>query len=311
MSLPAHIPPRRESAAGPLFYEKDQAILRFGNEANQLKVSSLSDFHRPVDSSGFAIKFVTEGCENYTINKQVFAVQAGSYLLLNGEKEARVAITSKENVKGICIHIATAVITEAIGSVVRPDTAWPDPALAAFFYTDHFLENQYQAAHTLLGRQLATLGSRIQKSQLSAGDIHNGLFFSLAETLIADQTAVFRQLQSVTALKTDTKRDLCRRLLRGREFIDASFTLPLSIAQIAREAAMSEFHFFRLFKGVFGISPHQYILTKRLEAARGLLRKHHAVGDAALACGFADIFAFSKAFKKHYGISPSSCTLEK
>ncbi len=306
MQSSTNISPRDVSTAGPLFYEKDQAILRFGCEGNQLKVSSLNDFHRPVDSSGFAIKFVTEGCESYTINSNLFAVEAGSYLLLNGEKEARVAITSKENVKGICIHIATDVITEAVGSIVRPDTAYADPALADFFYTDHFLENQYQSAHTLLGRQLNTLSARIHRNQLTTSDIHNGLFFTLANCLITDQTAIFKQLQSLTALKTGTKRDLCRRLLRGREYIDTYFQLPLTIGQIAREAAMSEFHFFRLFKNTFGSTPHQYLLGKRLEAAKTLLHHDHAVGHVALECGFADIFTFSKAFKKRYGLPPSS-----
>ena len=306
-----HIPLPEGNGLSPLFYEKDQAILRYSCNGNLFKVSSLSDFHRPVDSYGFAIKFVTEGTERYTINKEAYAVAAGSYLLLNGEKEAKVAIESKKNVKGICIHIATGVIAEAIGSLTRPDTAFSDPGLASFFYTDHFLENQYSATHTLLGQKLTQIGGTIHKNLLSSEDIHNGLFFELAESLIADQTSVYKQLQAIPTVKSATQRDLCRRLLRGKEFMDTGFTQPLTIDIIAKEAAMSEYHFFRLFKKTFGTSPHQYLLNKRLQAAAALLTTDLSISDIAIECGFTDVFAFSKTFKKRYGVSPSSFSRRK
>lgn len=295
----------------PLFYNKEQAILKFGSQGNLFKLSSLSEFYRPVDTSGFAIKFVAEGYERYMINRQPFVVEKGSYLLLNGEKEANVEIDSKKNVKGICIHISTDTIADVVASIARPDTAFSDPELADFFYTEQFLENQYQSVNTLLGARLQEVSKGIEESSFSADDIHTGLFLELAEKLVTDQTTVFKQLQSIPSVRRDTKRDLCRRLLRGKDFIDSCFTLPLTIEQVAREAAMSQFHFFRLFKIVFKETPHQYILNKRLAAAKELLKAGQKVSDAALQTGFSDIFSFSKAFKKSFGINPSAFNSSK
>lgn len=290
----------------PSFCDKSQAIIKYDCNGNLFNVSSLSEFYRPVDSSGFAIKFVTEGKERYTIDKQPYDIATGSYLLLNCEKEAKVEIESKKKVKGICINISPAVIADAVSSLARPDTPYSDPGLASFFYTDHFLENQYNADHTLLGDKLQRISQGIKHNTLSAGHINTELFFDIAEGLIADQTTVFKQLQSIRAVKSVTKRDLCRRLMRGREFMDACFTQSLSIEQVAQAAAMSEFHFFRLFKNMFGLSPHQYILHKRLQAASQLLKTGYSVSEAAMDCGFTDIYTFSKAFKKRFGMPPSS-----
>ncbi len=295
----------------PFFYDKDQAILKYGCNDNLFSVSSLNEYCRPVDSRGFAIKFVTEGNERYTINRQSYNIGGGSYLLLNGSMEAKVEIESKQNVKGICINIATGLVADAVASIVRSDTPFSDPELASFFYTDSFLENQYTSAHTLLGNKLQKIGKDVQKNVFSTDHIHTELFLELAGALISDQASVFKQLQAIPTVKPATRRDLCRRLIRGREFIDSAFASPLTIEQVARESAMSEYHFFRLFKKVFGVSPHQYILGKRLSAAQELLKKNYSVSDVALECGFADIYAFSKAFKNRFGITPSSLGCRK
>ncbi len=298
----------------PLFYEKDQAILKYRCNENLFNVSSLHTFYHPVDSAdstGFAIKYVTEGTERYTVNNQLYHVNNGSYLLLNGAKEAKVEIESKSNVKGLCITISNVIIADTVAAIVRPDTPFSDPELASFFYTDRFLENQYQSTHTALGNRLRKISNEVQRSVFSANDIDNELFFELAERLITDQILVFKQLQSIQAIKQATQRDLCRRVIRGREFIDSNYTRAITIEQVAKEAAMSEYHFFRLFKKVFQMSPHQYIMSRRLDAAKMLLKEQLAVSDVAIECGFGDIYTFSKAFKKHVNIAPSAFAAKK
>ncbi|MFT3908533.1 MAG: AraC family transcriptional regulator [Ferruginibacter sp.] len=273
---------------------------------NVFNVSSLHEFYHPVGTMDFAIKYVIEGTERYVINNQAYDVNSGSYLLLNGAKEGHVEIGSKKDVKGICIYITPSLITEIVASLQRPDTAYADPMLASFFYTDHFLENQYQSDYTFLGKQMQQLSAAVQGNLLSGDDIDIEFFYSISEKLIADQVQVYKQLHAIPTLKPATRRALYRKILRGREFIDAGFMLPLSIEDIARESMMSEYHFFRLFKKVFGISPHKYLLHKRLQAGKNLLQQQQTVSAAAIECGFADIYSFSKAFKSHFGVSPSS-----
>lgn len=113
-------------------------------------------------------------------------------------------------------------------------------------------------------------------------------------------------LNKLTALKTSTRREIVNRINSGKEFIDMSYLQNPDIMSVARQSNMSVFHFYRCFKQVHGISPYQYMLGKRLEHARELLMERtHLVTTIAGKCGFPDVFTFSKAFKRKYGVSPS------
>lgn len=290
----------------PAFYEHDQKIVKFDHEGNLFNLSSLKEYDQTIDSYGFAIKFVCEGVERYTVNNKKYDVSKGNYLLLNGEKEAKVIVDSNKSVKGLCINISNQTVSDVVATLTAPDTAVSDPELSKFFYTEQFLENQYHSPHTLLGKKVQEISDHIHNNSFSNQQINKELFFSLAENLVADQVQVFKQLQSIRSVKPETRRELCRRILQGKEFIDSHFTQSLTIEQIARAAGMSEYHFFRLFKQTIGVSPYQYILAKRLKTASQLLKSDYSVSDVAITMGFSDIYSFSKAFKKHFGVSPTN-----
>jgi AraC family transcriptional regulator len=274
---------------------------------NFIDFSAHKEFYVPIKGKGFSIKHVVEGIERYTLNGQKYAVTEGSYLLSNETNEGFAEIKSDTFVKGICININPELLSEMVASQCSPNTAFPDKAFGNFFSSAHFLENQYAAQDTQLGQLLLAIGNGLQKNQLSTADINIEFFYALSEKIIADHTPIFKQLHTIPSIKSSTKKDLFRRISKGKDCIDATFSSPLTIESIAKEACMSEYHFFRLFKSAFGVSPHQYILKKRL--ARGyavLLQDKDSVSTAAFESSFSDIHAFSKAFKKYYGFAPST-----
>lgn len=268
-------------------------------------LSSVSELQHQCLSYGFGIKYVSEGIERYTVNRQSFHVKKGNYLLVNGEKDTRVEIDSKKPVRGMCIHLSTELVQEVVASFVAPDTPISDPQMAQFFYTEAFLENQYASHLNALGRSLRQIENSILTKTLHEDHIDKELFFHLASALVTDQTSVFRQMQNLKSVKTETKKDLFRRIYRGKEYIHAHLADALTIEQIAQEAGMSEFHFFRLFKQMEGVSPYQYILQERLQKSRQLLVAGFSVSETAFLCGFSSIFSFSKSFKKRFGTAPS------
>jgi len=289
-----------------LFNEHTNALDIIRIKQNSLVFSSLHEYYQPVKSEGFAIKYVVEGVERYRLNNKNYPIETGKYLLTNDTCEGSVEIEGNRNVKGICININPQMIAEVLASKIRPDTADTDSELGQYFTSIHFLENQYSDTQTHLGHLLRALTAKVYTAEVDAENISTELFYAISEKIIEDQIPVFRQLQAIPSLKSATKKDLYRRLHRGKEFIDNSFTIPLSIETIAQEACMSEYHFFRLFKSVFGLSPNQYLIQKRLEHSRNiLLQDRYSVSTAAIESGFSDIHSFSKAFKKHFGISPS------
>jgi AraC-like DNA-binding protein len=88
-------------------------------------------------------------------------------------------------------------------------------------------------------------------------------------------------------------------------FMDAEFRRNPPLAEIAAKAGLSEAHFHRSFAAAFRVSPHAYLLRRRMDLAQQLLaRTGNAVRDIAAACGYDDQFYFSRVFKRWSRLSP-------
>ena len=91
-------------------------------------------------------------------------------------------------------------------------------------------------------------------------------------------------------------------LRRAKDLVDRSYAQPLDVLALARHAHMSPAHFARQFKEAFGESPHQYVLTRRVERAMELLRNTDAtVTDVCFDVGFQSLGSFSSAFRRVTG----------
>ncbi len=96
------------------------------------------------------------------------------------------------------------------------------------------------------------------------------------------------------------------RVLRARDAIHARFAEPLRLDQLAREAALSPFHFLRIFRSAFGETPHQYLTRVRIEAAKRLLLADAPVTDVCFEVGFQSLGSFSALFARRVGAPPSA-----
>ena len=81
-----------------------------------------------------------------------------------------------------------------------------------------------------------------------------------------------------------------RHLLRAKDMVDARYRDPLDVPALARVAHVSPAHFSREFRRAFGLTPHQYLLTRRLERAGGALRNtDYSVAEVCLAVGLRSV----------------------
>jgi len=96
-----------------------------------------------------------------------------------------------------------------------------------------------------------------------------------------------------------------RYLLLAKDLADARYFEPLTVADLARAAGLSRAHFSRQFRTAFGESPHQYLLTRRLERAGALLRNTDwTVTDICFAVGHTSVGSFITSFRRVYGQTP-------
>lgn len=90
---------------------------------------------------------------------------------------------------------------------------------------------------------------------------------------------------------------------RAKACIDADPAAPHTLADLARVAGASRFHVIRSFAKLTGLTPHAYLVQRRVDAARRMVRGGSTLADAAVASGFADQSHLTRAFSRRYGVT--------
>jgi AraC-like DNA-binding protein len=94
-------------------------------------------------------------------------------------------------------------------------------------------------------------------------------------------------------------------LRRARDFMDRDYAQPLDVPAIAGAAFMSPAHFSRKFRAAYGETPYSYLVTRRIERAKALLRQGTSVTDTCIAVGCTSLGSFSARFTEIVGVTPS------
>ncbi len=274
-----------------------------GNKLIHSKVASFEHFY---DRPTLSLKYVMSGEEQYHLEGQCFQVKAGAFLLINAGREYHVHSPQKKAVdEGLCVYLDKQLIREVYQVMQNSaEKCLNDPYLAESQGPD-FLEKIYLDQEDALGRLLRELGSLIRQQSRPALFITSDIFYTIAEKLLLSQKKVRQLCNRLDSAKASTREELFKRLEVARTYMLEYYSRKLEMAEVARAAAISEYHFFRTFKQVYRVSPYQYLMQKRLQVARDLLQaQQHSITEVAYLTGFSDIHTFSKAFKRTFQVSP-------
>ena len=103
------------------------------------------------------------------------------------------------------------------------------------------------------------------------------------------------------------RSDELKHLRRARDLIDRDYARPLDVPALARAAFMSPAHFSRQFRAAYGETPYSYLMTRRIERAKLLLRRGDlSVTDVCMAVGCTSLGSFSSRFTELVGETPSA-----
>lgn len=114
-------------------------------------------------------------------------------------------------------------------------------------------------------------------------------------------------LPMVTSTSTPKSKQYAHRIDKVLGYIRNNVGAPLRLETLARVACLSPYHFHRIFHAVMGERLHQYVARVRLEsAAFRLTFTRESTTGIGTDCGYSQVYAFSKAFKKHFGVAPAN-----
>jgi AraC-like DNA-binding protein len=217
----------------------------------------------------------------------------------NNESKSIVEINSKNNVDGICIDVSEKTIKEITHYHFENPKILED-----FLFTEKFLVNKYNHKNTQLGGLIKKISKNVILEPTEK-NFNKELFYEIAEKIILDQSQIFEQYDKLKFVKKTTNEVLYRQLYSAKELIDNSIEEKINIGSISQNIGLSEYHFIRLFKTVFGKTPYHYLIERRLNIAKEKIMNGENISEVALNFAYMDLQSFSKSFKKMFGKSPS------
>ncbi|MDO1447874.1 helix-turn-helix domain-containing protein [Rhodocytophaga aerolata] len=129
--------------------------------------------------------------------------------------------------------------------------------------------------------------------------------------LLSMHQTITRQVHKLVAVKKSTQVEVYKRLCLSLNYLHSYYSEEISLDDLARIACLSKFHYLRMFKAVFGLSPYQFLLTLRLEKARELLKHSQLpVTEISTVLGFQNSSSFSRLFHQRFGYAPVHYRME-
>ncbi|HUK30938.1 MAG TPA: AraC family transcriptional regulator [Candidatus Acidoferrum sp.] len=292
---------RKESAGSAPSDPKPQEA--FSGAINALLSGTRRHFYAPGLGGALSIKAVVSGSVIWETDGRKYVVRENTYLVVNQGQPYTFTIDSATPSTTLSVFFQNGFVEEVHRAFIKSDSALldsPDEAMSGSVIFRQRLEPEPSGVLAALrGLHEARARGKISRTATEES------FLCIAQALVWEFPRIEEATSRLSAVRASTREELLRRVLRGRDFLLSRMDESVSIADAAKAACLSQFHFLRAFRDAFRITPHQFLTTQRLERARMVLRAGNlSVTDVCLESGFQSLGSFSSLFRRHFGVSP-------
>lgn len=252
------------------------------------------------------IKCTLKGNEKIQTSEDSFVLNPGSFLILNEGQECEGIIENTS--ESFSVYFEPQFVNDALINIVSSS----DKLLNC----SHKFVNQPVSFFEKLYPHNNYLSPVIMKMRLASKfnfDDENWLvemYFEMLKNLVKLNREIYKEIETLPPVKLSTKTELYKRVCKAKEYIDLEYFSNLTLEKISKKACLSQFHFLRIFKSVYKLTPHQYLTKKRIEKAVLYLRNTDmSVTEICFEIGFESVSSFSWLFKNKFGLSPETFRL--
>jgi AraC family transcriptional regulator len=261
--------------------------------------TSITESYRPDVRGPVSLFMNLKGTSRCNVNKRTVTIPQDYFFLTNRFQYYTLEVESKTPVETFNIHMGEYFYEGILSSLLSP--------------TDTLLNENYHLETPMLtfSNQLyhrdGTLALLIAQLKESGA---NKLLFeetlaNILNYLLMQHRSVIKTVQELPAAKQSTRIDLYRRLTAVTDYLNSTDDYNADLNELASIANLSKYHFLRLFKKAFRLSPHQYIQQLRLAKAAKLLKNRtYSVKEVAALLGFESSNSFSRLFYQRTGQYP-------
>ena len=271
---------------------------------NTVLTATTRSYHVPEVCGPLSIKAVFSGSAVVTVDNRKLLAQDNSFIVVNDCQPYAFSIDSFQPTTMFCVFFARGFVEDVWRTTITPHSKLLDnwDVKGATFAPRYFERVEVRTAsimpslHQLRRLILSDRLTRVRWDET---------FIRVATDLVHAEQEVRRRIDRIPAMKSSTRREICRRLLRGRDFLLSFASEPLRLDDVARHACLSPYHFHRAFTRFFGKTPHRLLSDYRLERIATQLRHtERTTTELCLENGFESLPSFSRLFRRRYGMGP-------
>ena len=229
---------------------------------------------------GFVFTVIEHGAQRFRHRGSDHLAPAGSMVLINPDELHTGSKAHEQGWRYRAFYPDNAQVCGVLDELELGRQGMPSFAFSVL--QDVQLHRQFQALHQLLDQQASAL-------QLQTAWREAILLLFQRHARLPEGLAPGHEPLTVS---------------RAKELLSSQLAAPPSLEELARAVGLSAFHFARVFRRATGLPPHSWLMQRRLEQARALLRNGCAPLTVAMQLGFADQSHLSRQFKQAYGVAP-------
>ena len=269
-----------------------------------IKTSKLeeTDWH----VSRLSIRCMLNGEQHYKVGTKDCNVTKDNFLLINQGQSYKTSFEGSSEQEMFMVGFKPGFAEGIFQSLTHTEEWLLDHPTDVADMPLHFFEKTYDRDDNI-SDIFSTLRKVINEENADASktlDLDH-LYTQLIERLIQIQYGIYGDIRTKGQVKVSTGIELYKRLHIAKDYMDAHYATDITLEDIARISYLSVSHFKRLFKEYFLITPHQYIIQKRLNKAKELLTETEMpVRNICSSIGFENTSSFIRLFRTSYDRTP-------
>jgi AraC-like DNA-binding protein len=258
-------------------------VASFGQHT--LFTARLSKLDLPAHQSNFGLITTLYGTMNVKINGIAKSIDSSLFVVVNKGSSVRIMVDSQQ-CQPVLLYFRNGA------------DDW------------NIAERVYEATDSLKAR-IKTLVSLTDSCSSFISIQSNAIVRSTLAEIVSLNSFSTKQSMQLDMKKKGTREDNFKKLATVRDWIENNFSKSLSLHELAQMASMNDQHFLRQFKKLYHKTPHQYIIDRRIQAARELLgTKDLPVQEICSLIGWESLATFSHLFKEKLGVTPGEWRLK-
>jgi len=247
----------------------------------------------PADSR-MCVKTMVQGAEVFARRGLRMRLDEDAYLILNGGEPSAGVYRGDDEARALSLHFTDATLAQAALHGLDADEASHGPP--------RFLEHLRHRGDRV-GERLGLIARRLESGECDEAWCECQALSLLDDALVMEDEQRFAA-QRIGSVKPATQHELHRRLAIAADYIWSNHERPTTLADIAGAAHLSRFHLVRLFRQVYGRTPHAYLQEKRLMVAERLLaRTDLDLEEVATRAGFGNRWSLFRQLRRRRGRS--------